>query len=213
MHLNLDINIIIMKTSVVYSTADAVKQIVGLYIPSGRFVYDATYNRGNFWVHNLGPEIMGDIKPLLPEIKQIDCTNTGFQDSSIESIAYDPPFIVGPENTVMAKMYGYFNTVQDMFLHIDNSLQEFKRIMKNKGVLMVKIQDFTKGSQNYFPSIRVINSARDYGFQLVDIVIKVNKKPPKMYPSLNNSTRSMRKVHTYFYVFRKNTRRIRVEKF
>ena len=183
--------------------------IMALYLDGKPFHYDATYNTGGFWNFLPGPEIRGDLNPRGPRITKIDIENTGFIDNTIRSITYDPPFLIGNGTTRMEKKYGSFSTAARLFHHYNKALQEISRILIPSGILVVKCQDVTHGSQLYLSSVNIINAARDYGLTCIDYFIRVNYN--LSYKS--TATKHSSKIHTFFLVFRKKSRKHRVSKF
>jgi ubiquinone/menaquinone biosynthesis C-methylase UbiE len=75
-------------------------------------------------------------------------------------------------------------------------LKEASRVLKNKGLLIFKCQDFTD-SKTIMTHYYVIKWALDNGFYVDDMAILV--KENKVYNG-NLKQRHLRKIHTYFLV-------------
>jgi len=72
--------------------------------------------------------------------------------------------------------------------------------LQPKGILVFKCQDYSDGRVNHFIHIDVCKMAERNGFKAIDLFIKVNEHVIHRKDSKQGMAR---KVHTYFWVFRK----------
>jgi len=80
-------------------------------------------------------------------------------------------------------------------------LAEFYRILRKRGVLIVKCQDCVNGGKQHFNHVYLINEAEKLGYKTKDIFILVAKNRI-VGPSIKRQ-RHARKYHCYFLVFKK----------
>lgn len=190
----------------------ALISISRLYLKQ-RIHLDLCYNRGGFYSVKKYPV-------ALPEIRNDinseffysgftnsvwDCRQTLLRNSSIRSIMFDPPFLIGSNK--MTDRYGGFAFADDMFEFQSDSVREISRILMPGGWLVTKIQDFTKGGQKYFPSICQVNSCRENNLDLIDSFIVMNKSRMRGATAGEKSSIS---IHCFFHVFQKVTRKKRI---
>ena len=121
----------------------------------------------------------------------------------MSNIILDPLFLFGLHGK--AKDY-YTSTTMGIYKDFEELkndyilfLKEAHRILKKKGTLIFKCQDYTD-SKTTMTHCFVYNWAIEQGFYAKDLAILV--KPNKVYNG-NLIQRHLRKIHTYFWVFQK----------
>ena len=103
------------------------------------------------------------------------------------------------KNNIINKRYTMFDTFNELYICYENILKESFRILKKKGLLVFKCQDYTDSLTTITHCV-VYSLATSLGFYAKDIAILVKKN--KIYnPQLVQ--RHFRKIHTYFWVFKK----------
>ena len=137
----------------------------------------------------------------------MDSQELKFNDNSIRSIMFDPPFLFRNQksnnNDKMCDRFSYFKTFQELLNMYNNSLKEFHRVMENNGILIFKCQDMTggSGSRPFFCSHNeIINMASKIGFTLKDIGIVVSTK--RIIRDAKEQG-CFRKIHCFFLIFKK----------
>src|SRR3990167_6304387 len=125
--------------SIVYSDTEALQAILDLHICSNTFDLDPTYSKGKFWIKLNPPLYKYDLVPQYEYVKQADCRNLPFENNSLNSICFDPPFMFGThgqtKNNLMNKRFTMFDSWQELVDMYIGSLKEFHRILKRKGIL------------------------------------------------------------------------------
>jgi tRNA G10 N-methylase Trm11 len=197
-----------MIKSVYTSDKEILESINSLYLQNKGFDLDPTYGRGNIYKGFPEPKIKGDINPQFDDVLKLDSKflhiNNALAKTKIKRIMFDPPFLVRSsteENkSHMCKLYSYFETKDDLLHLYYCSLHSFNEILQPKGIVVFKCQDYSDGRRNHFIHVEVCNLAERYGFKAIDLFIKVNEH---VIHKKGSKQGMARKVHTYFWVFRK----------
>lgn len=186
--------------SISSSQEEIIKWIMRLY-SIDQFDLDPTYSKGVFYKNITPPKLKFDIAPQTPEVQQGDCTNLPLLDESVSSIMFDPPFMFGThgqtKNNKMNKRFTMFDSFPELCIMYQDSLKEFHRILKTKGILIFKCQDYTD-SKTTMTHCLVHNWAIMMGFYPKDIFILLASGGRIYNPNLKQ--RHARKFHCYFWV-------------
>ncbi len=136
--------------SIGYNQEDIINNILILYNKGNPIDFDPCYNKGGFYKNGQvkQPKLKSDINPLLPGVEKYDVRDLPFIEN-FNCIIFDPPFIVSGLNGKMGNLYGSFTNIEDMRSFWRDSLISLQRALKNRGVLIVKCQDFVNGRKNY----------------------------------------------------------------
>ncbi len=187
---------------------EIIENILELHSPWGIDV-DPTYCRGGFYRRIPRPKYCFDINPAGPEIQKADCRQLPLPRGSIRSIMFDPPFMATTHKNgnmgLMAGRYSYVDTMEDLHSLYLDSLKEFWRILLPAGRLIFKCQDAVNSRINHFTHVWVMNEAEKLGFRAIDLFVKLNKSAPRAWN--HNRQFFARKLHSYFWVFKKSGRR------
>lgn len=187
--------------SISYDQQEIINNILKLYNKGQPIDFDPCYNLGGFYRDNIvnAPRIKSDITPLLPEVLKLDVRNLPYVNM-FNCIIFDPPFIAGGgSNGIMAKRYSSFNSVSELEKFYVSSFSSLQRALKNRGLLIVKCQDFVNGRRNYIMLNCVLNLARDFNFNVLDLFILLSKTRPTKIKNQQHA----RKYHSYFIVLKK----------
>lgn len=187
-------------SSVSYDQTYIISSILKLYNKDLPIDFDPCFNFGGFYKNGIvqRPEIVSDIKPLLPGVEKYDVRALPFENC-FRCCIFDPPFIVNGKNSKMGDLYGFFNSVDEMRVFWKDALLSLFKALKNRGLLIVKCQDFVSGRKNYIFSNEILNMAKDIGFSIIDCFILLAKtRPIRMKKQCH-----ARKYHSYFFVFKK----------
>ena len=193
--------------SVSESQGEILNNIIRLYCPNG-FELDPTYSKGNFYKDVPEPKHKFDFEPQTNDTRQCDSRHLPFNNSSVGSIVFDPPFVGGSRKDgkpgIIKERFGYYKNVPILWQFYRDSLDEFFRILKPEGVLVFKCQDTIENSSQYLSHIEIINHAYSIGFYPLDLFILIANNR-LMSPSQSVQQHS-RKYHSYFIVFKKSKR-------
>lgn len=187
------------------SNADMIVDMVRLgYLTADDLVLDPTYGSGRWWkkwsprmlVHHNNTEDGSDFR------------DTGYPDNHFDAVAYDPPYVCigGRKTSGIKSMYdGYGLTdaprtpdaLQDL---INCGLSEMKRVVKPKGIILVKCQDYVSSGKLYPGTFNTHYFARLLGLELVDRFEHIGN--PRPQPPGRRQVHARRNLSTLF-IFRK----------
>jgi len=193
--------------SVFENEQDLLKAIIEIHLNGMPIHCDPMYFKGNFYKDGVvKPFYRFDINP--PE--GIDCSigdakKLPMEDDYLNNIILDPPFLFGIHGKTKEYYSSKTHTIFKDFTELEglykSILKEAYRVLRKGGILIFKCQDYTD-SKTTMTHCLVYNWAIAQGFYAKDIAILV--KPNKIY-NPNTIQRHLRKIHTYFWVFQKNS--------
>lgn len=195
--------------------------VLDLHVPKGSKIADVTWGRGVFW--KKVPE--DDYEVLGTDISMgIDCRNLPYEDLSLDCVVLDPPYMEGfyrknnnhkagkgthsaiadaysngdeinsdTKNTGTKKWHG---AVTDMYF---KASAEAYRVLRKKGVLIVKCQDEVSAGKQWFTHIEIVNELEKMGYYSKDLFVVVRTNKPAVSRLINQV--HARKNHSYFLVF------------
>jgi hypothetical protein len=197
--------------SVSYSQTEILSWIIRLYCPRG-FDLDPTYSKGNFYKLIPEPKIKMDLDPG-PGIIPADARNLPLRSSSLESIIFDPPFLGAspvkpskPGSNKIKRRFGSYKTFDELWSMYHRALEEFYRILNDRGVLIFKCQDGINDHKQYLSHVEIINYALQLGFYAIDLFILLAKSV--IIGGNHHNQEHARKTHCYFLVFSKKGRNV-----
>jgi hypothetical protein len=211
----MDENFVPVK-SVYNSNYEVIKNIMALY-KIEQFELDCTYSKGLFWKNLPLPKIKTDLVPITEDTIQANSENLPFDDSTINSIMYDPPFIISGKSykenkegsSVIAKRFDGYVTYEKLTSNYYNTLQELYRVCVPNGIVVMKTQDTVSGGKNHFTHVMVMNMAMKIGFYPRDLFVLVAKMRINSFGGKWTKQEHARKHHSYFWVFEKTTPRVK----
>lgn len=166
---------------------------------------DPMYHKGGFYKELIErPKLIFDINPRRDYCAKGNAENLPIDDESISCMILDPLFLFGTHGKTdkykISVNMGILKDFNELERHYRAILTEARRILKKKGILIFKCQDYTD-SKTIMTHCYVYNWAKSIGFYAKDIAILVREH--KIY-NPNVIQRHLRKVHTYFWVFEKS---------
>lgn len=175
-----------------------------------RFDADVTYANGGFWKNLPHPNLKFDLDPQTPDTVQANSMFLPLDESSIESMMFDPPFLTyvkqGREhNTVMSKRFGGYWRYDELEMHYKGTIFEAHRVLKKKGILVVKCQDIIHNHAMHCTHINVVNWAAGK-FRLKDLFVLAAKHRMPIPPTEGHKKKVQKHArvhHSYFLVFQK----------
>ena len=207
------------KNELVFSASvdgnnDVFPQILSLYVAPGSRIADVTYGLGVFW-RNV-PD--GLYQLLASDIEDgVDCRNLPYEDSSIDCVVLDPPYMHSPGGTAHTvhsafedhyRNNGTGNRTEKKYheavldLYIDAGREAF-RVLRERGVLIVKCQDEVCSNRQRFTHIEIMQEYQRIGFVAEDLFVVMRRNRPGVSRTVKQV--HARKNHSYFLVFWKRT--------
>jgi len=195
--------------------------ILKLYVATGSKIADITYGRGVFW-RNVPKD---HYRLLATDIKTgVDCRTLPYEDSSVDCVVFDPPYMHTPGGTAHVdhqnyeNYYGnnvaangsekkYHEAVLDLYF---KTAYEAKRVLKPEGIFIVKCMDEVCANQQRLTHVELINEFYNHGFVVEDLFVLLRNNRPGVSRILRQV--HARKNHSYFLIFRKSARLRRVSK-
>ena len=180
---------------------EMLNDILWLYNNGKGVSLDPCYSVGRFWQGLPQPELKFDIAPQVEGVNQASCDNLPIQDNSVNSIMFDPPFVIGvgeSANGIITNRFSGFKNLDELKSLYINSLKEFYRILIDKGLLIFKCQDTVTSSKQFLTHVFIVNEAERLGYYVKDLFILVRDSAivdPKW-----GAQQHARKTHSYYVV-------------
>ena len=195
--------------------------ILKLHVPTGSKIADVTWGRGVFWkkVPKDDYEVFGTDIAM-----GVDCRDLPYLDGALDCVVLDPPYMEGfyrKENSQkagsgshrgLAEAYSngdevngdtnntgtkkWHAAVTDMYFKAST---EAYRVLRKKGVFIVKCQDEVSAGKQWFTHVEIINELEKMGFYSKDLFVVVRNNKPAVSRLVQQV--HARKNHSYFLVF------------
>lgn len=196
--------------SVYHSNYEVIKNIMDLYNIE-RFDLDCTYSKGTFWKNLPKPINKTDLIPCCDDVIESNSENLPFQDGSMRSIMYDPPFIISGKtyrdnkdgSSIIAKRFEGYNNYSDLTSNYYKTLTELYRVCCDGGYVVMKCQDTVSGGKQHFTHVMVMNMALSIGYYPKDLFILTTNVRINSFGTKWKRQQHSRKHHCYFWVFEK----------
>jgi len=193
-------------------------KILELHVPKGSLIADVTYGTGVFW-RNVSE---GDYRLLPTDIAMgVDCRSLPYDNDSIDCVVLDPPYMEGlfrkdamhlarsGTHTAFREKYSngaptesgpkWHEAVLDLYFRA--SLEAY-RVLRKRGVLIVKCQDEVSANRQRLTHVEIINFLEANGFYAKDLFVVVRENKPSV--SRIKIQVHARKNHSFFLVFLKD---------
>ena len=204
-----------MIKSISYNGEEIIEWILKLHCID-QIELDATYSKGNFYKGNIKePKYKFDLYPKVPGVQMGDAENLPLENSSINTIMFDPPFLATTGKSLkiengsnkINRRFGVYPSEKELHAFYINAMTEFHRILKGNGILIFKCQDKVSSGTQYFSHNFIINEAVKIGYYTKDMFILLAKQRIVANWQLKNMKHA-RKFHCYFLVFQKSDKRV-----
>jgi hypothetical protein len=209
-----------MIKSIYYTNDEVIQAIMELY-KIEKFDLDCTYSKGVFWKKIGDPVHKTDLLPQVEGVIEANSEELPFDNNSMKSIMYDPPFvIVGGKgyrdnkegSSIIAKRFEGYKDWNELRTNYYNSLKELYRICDEGGYVVMKCQDTVSGGKNHFTHVMVMNMAQELGFYPRDLFVLLAKGRISSFNGTKwKKQEHARKFHSYFWVFEKRKPRVNYE--
>lgn len=192
----------IVMTAKVGTNADLFSDILRLYIPDGSIVADVTFGKGVFWRNVDTSKYVVKSSDLMDGI---DFRSLPYGDGSMDAFVLDPPYMHDGKTVHKALNENYRNSHEPTTSHASvirlycGGILEAARVLKKKGVIIVKCQDETEGGKQRLSHVELIHILILLGFEIVDQFVLVQERQPIMR---HDYQKSARKNHSYALVAR-----------
>ncbi len=188
----------------------AFAQILQLYVSKGSIVADVTYGKGVFW--RMVDRGSYDLRAT-DILTGVDCRKLPYRDGKIDCVVFDPPYMHTPGGTAHAAhnpfeahyrnngsgnqtKKKYHDAVLDLYY---GGGQEAYRVLRPRGVLIVKCQDEVCANRQRFTHVEIMEMYAKMGYVAEDLFVIVRNNRP----GVSRVVRQVhaRKNHSYFLVF------------
>ena len=185
---------------------EIIRGIMLLHNNGNPFDVDPTYSTGRFWDGIPGPKYRFDINPQIEGVAKADARLLPLENESIMSIMFDPPFIVAQpsgfgKKGIIRERFGFYETIPKLWKFYKESMFEFHRILKPKGILCFKCQDCIDSGKQKMSHFEIMKYAEELGFYCKDFFV-LARQNVVFSPNMVNQQHA-RKNHCYFIVFSK----------
>jgi len=185
-------------------------RILTLYVPEGAVVADVTYGEGVFWRRVPKEQYV----LLKSDIRTgTDCRELPYKNDEIDCVVLDPPYMHTPGGTAhlgqsaFEKHYRNNSTVnvtrmkyhEAVLALYEEAGRESYRVLRDRGVFIVKCQDEVCSNRQRFTHIEIIQKYIEMGFVAEDLFIVMRSNRPGV--SRTKRQVHARKNHSYFLVF------------
>lgn len=187
------------------SNAELIADCAALgYLHADWLTLDPTYGRGVWWKKWQPENLVGhDIA-----LDGVDFRDLPYGDNTFDAVAFDPPYVSvgGRKTTGIAEMHDRFGLtdapttpagVQEL---INAGLDECVRVLKPKGYLLVKCQDYVSSGKLWLGTHWTLSTALEAGLTCVDRF--EHHGPPRPQPPGRRQVHARRNLSTLF-VFQK----------
>jgi ubiquinone/menaquinone biosynthesis C-methylase UbiE len=147
---------------------------------------------------------------------QADCRSLPYRTNTLDAVIFDPPYMHTPGGTAHVDHQNYeeyygnnsaygsqaksHEAVLELYLL---AAREAYRVLKPRGVYIVKCQDEVCAGKQRLTHVEIINELVTYGFLVEDLFVLLRNGKPGVSRILKQQ--HARKNHSYFLVFRKGS--------
>jgi tRNA G10 N-methylase Trm11 len=176
------------------------------YLQEDWSILDPTYGKGVWWKNWRPTGLIARSNLTEPEF---DFRATEYENNTFDAIAYDPPYVcIGGRKTtgVEDRLYGKYGlmdapkTPAALQLLINDGLTEMARIVKPKGFILVKCQDYVSSNKLWIGTHWTLDHALKLDLEVVDRFEHITS--PRPQPPGRGQVHARRNLSTML-VFRK----------
>jgi tetratricopeptide (TPR) repeat protein len=200
-----------------YDQDELLEHILLLHVKANRYDCDLTYSKGNFyktipkpiWRFDKFPKKNKKGESPLP----LDDVDKYVEQGTLHSVVVDLPFIVkklpeGKEDTAkITRRFDRFDSKEELVAANESIIATASRLLHDDGFLIMKTQDSNSSGNQIWTHTLVEQIAEKNGLLIKDLFLCINADDngEARFMALDEMCvqRHARKVHTYFYVFKK----------
>jgi hypothetical protein len=156
------------------SNGHLIKDVAELYLNKDMVILDPTYGLGRWWTQWQPKKLlMSDIKPngIVPIVTQTDFLYLPWCGHTFDCVAFDPPYkLNGTPDPQVDKRYGVdvISTWRGRHDLIREGMEECVRVLKSKGILLLKCMDQVCSGAIRWQTIEFTNYGYELGLKLID---------------------------------------------
>ena len=194
-------------TAVRGNNADLMARVATLYFQPGHKIADVTFGKGVFWRRIELSNFAFFPSDLLtcPEAPY-DFRHLPYADGEFDIHVFDPPYAHNPGRMLVNDNYKNRETTQgcyhaDIIKRYHDGMREGLRILRPRGLMLVKCQDEIESSKQKMSHIEIQDIAiKELGMVVQDLFVLLQKRKPVIQ---HKNQKHARKNHSYLWVFRK----------
>lgn len=190
------------------TNADLIADVARIgYLKEDDHVLDPTYGRGLWWSKWRPAELVThDL-----QLDGVDFRHLPHEDGSFDAVAYDPPYVCvgGRKTTGLADMHNRYGLTDaptspaELQALINAGLYEAHRVVRPRGVVLLKCQDYVSSGRLWLGTHYTIVEALNLGFDVWDRFEHVSGVRPQ--PPGRRQVHARRNLSTLF-VLKKGSR-------
>ena len=208
-----------------YNQHEILYQIMQMHNGGRPYDCDMTYSKGNFYgtftaTDDYGnkydfeipqPKYKFDVYPQVEGCEKIEpLGNLPLEDSSIDSIVIDLPFVVscGPSmqnhkdnSNIISDRFSAYYPISELYRSYFHWISEASRVLKDDGICVFKLQPTISGSINHQIDAFSVVAAQECGMETEDMWILLSKQ--RLISGKVKNQQHARKYHSNFFVFKK----------
>ena len=187
-------------TAYVGKNSDLLPHILELYVPEGSIIADVTWGTGAFWRRV-------DIRKYnlcrSDSLTGTDFRHLPYADATIDALILDPPFMhagATAHSSINDRYHNEKNTSHESVIRLyAGGLLEAARVLRKKGIVIVKCQDEIESGRQRFSHVEIIQLLEIFGFEVLDFFVLMSNGLPMMREPRQQHAR---KNHSYAIVAR-----------
>lgn len=199
-------------SAIVGGNEDFFPQILDLYVKRQSVVADVTYGLGVFW-RNVPEDAYVVLSTDISDSPAIDCRKLPYGNNVVDCVVLDPPYMHTPGGTAHESHTPYEDHYRNngtgnqteskyheaVFELYESAAKEAHRVLRDRGVLIVKCQDEVCSNKQRFTHVEIMQACEKIGFVAEDLFVVVRQNRPGVSRIVKQV--HARKNHSYFLVF------------